>query len=230
MRIPSLLLLCCLMATPVFASTTAEREFTCPLDGKPFKAVIAMSGTSFGLMLDMEPYGPIITPWPVAECPEDGMLLYKDFTEQDITVLRPYVLSPEYQDMRKNKETPYRRMAALEEKLGVPRSMLWRTLLQATWEARGEQYPRYAREAAAAIEEFLAVEKDDAEEITTAKMVYGELNRRLGDFQRAQRTFEALRDDPASAAKQPIRGIVDYQLELIKTKDTAPHQCPSQEK
>ncbi len=230
MRIPSLLLLFCLIAMPAFASTTAEREFTCPLDGKSFKAVIALSGTSFGIMLDMAPYGPIITPWPVAECPEDGLLLYKDFTEQDIAVLRPYVQSAEYQNMRKNKETPYRRMAALEEKLGVPRSMLWRTLLQATWEARGEQYPRYARETAAAIEEFLTVEKEDAEEITTAKMVYGELNRRLGDFPKAQCTFEALRNDPAVAANEPVRGIVDYQRELIKAKDTAPHQCPKQKK
>jgi|GEM_PF-3421943 len=46
----------------ILGSTIFFRKLKCPIDGKEFEFCGQGSGTSFGQMLDMRPYGPIISP------------------------------------------------------------------------------------------------------------------------------------------------------------------------
>ena len=136
-----------LLAQPAYAHTVRDVDFVCPLDGEEFTQRISASGTSYGRMLDLKPYGPIAAPWSLPVCPTSGFVMYRPrFSAEEVGKLKPYVDSYEYWSMRRT-ETTYYLAAKLQEVLGEPDETLAFTLLQATWQAESrEQYERYARE------------------------------------------------------------------------------------
>lgn len=226
------LLPCLLLCSPAaLALTFSESEFICPLDGHAFKQRVPMSGTSFGSMLDMQRYGPIQSPWEQPQCPRDGFVLCKyrneELTEEEIAILRPFVLSPEYQAMRRT-ETPYWLIARCMEKLGMSLADRAWVLLEASWEANGsDRYPRYAREALTAQEALLAKGGQGKEAAETTRLLIGELNRRLGNFERAKAIFTALAGEPDFKNNRLYMRIIALQLKLIEAGDTASHQIPN---
>src|SRR5262245_39896109 len=114
--------------------TTREVELTCPLGGAKFKQVLAMSGTSYGRMLDLKPYGPIAAPWTLPVCPGNGFVMYRrDFKDEELDRLGRYVESPEYQEIK--AESPYSRVARLRAHMADDPELVADAMLQATWEA-----------------------------------------------------------------------------------------------
>jgi hypothetical protein len=213
--------------TPLVAdASTVERvEVTCPLDGSKFETVLAMSGTSFGQQLDLKPIGPIISPWPLARCPSNGFVIYKEkFSPKEISRLKKYVASPTYRALRKGN-TDYYLAANLMEFMGDNTETVAFALLQATWEVETEpkRYNLYAKEALAKYKQILTNPPTDKKKWATTQLVAGELERRLGQFEEAKRRFLDIRRN-SDLKTSPYPEIITLQLKLIAAKDSRPHQ------
>jgi hypothetical protein len=195
-------------------------EVTCPYDGAKFTARLQGSGTSFGTLLDHRPIGAIVAPWPLAVCPTNGFVFYKDkFEDAELETLRPFVLSNEYQSL--NDETPYFRAAWLMEQAGFPHTKVTWELLQATWEtyAPRDRYVRYAKAVLNRLPDD--IEAASGAEKTNLRILRGELLRRVEDFGEAAELFRGLKDelDPASVEAK----IVKYEIELSGHSDYKAH-------
>lgn len=210
-----------LYAVPAHARLDRPQDFVCPLDGRAFAAAQPVSGTSFGIWLDLQPFGPIAAPWPLPECPEDGFLLYKkEFSAEELAVFRAYTASGEYRALR---ETPgqYWRFSHLLEREGVPLEKRAFILLQSTWEADAEHYPARAEKTLEAFGAVLRTGNMETEKILTARMVSGELERRLGRFADADARFEALKKDEACRASEVCCEAVARERSLIREGDSS---------
>lgn len=228
MRLKTLLASASLMfATHAGASTIMQVKLTCPVGGEKFETVLAGSGTSYGQNLDFRPYGPIISPWPVARCPSNGFIIYKDeFTNEELAQLKLFVASVHYQQMAK-RHTNYYLIAQLLKYMNGSPEEIADALLKASWEADDKQYPAYAEEA---LNAFLQLEqiaaKDDRERIFR-QLITGELERRLQRWEAAEARFKTLISDPALENQE--RAIVELQLHLVKTRISSTQRVPTLE-
>ncbi|MEA3040751.1 MAG: hypothetical protein QOC65_240 [Sphingomonadales bacterium] len=136
-----------LPVAPVAADTAVSETMTCPIGGGSFTFTAAASYTASGERPDGKPFGSRAFPLPLPECPDNGLVLYKDYTPEEVAKLEPLVASEAYRALRK-EDTPYYRaywlMKAMD--LGAER-YLW-ALLQAGWEAeaRPDLRKRYLAE------------------------------------------------------------------------------------
>lgn len=138
-------------AGPVSAGMPVTETMTCPIGGGSFSFTTTASYSTYGERPDGKPYGSWTFPLALPECPDNGLVLYKQYTPEEVARLEPLVASEAYQALRK-EDTPYYRaywlMKAME--LG-PERYLW-ALLQAGWEAeaRPDLRKRYLAELAEA--------------------------------------------------------------------------------
>ena len=213
-----------LASAGVAASTVADVDVTCPIGGKHFTTLAAMSGTQFGKNLDLKPFGAIISPWPIPKCPENGFVMYKEtFGQDEIKRLTIFVLSDTYQALQKT-ETNYYLAAALMKYLGEPKKNIADALLEATWETENDpRYEKYAGEALGAFESLADPSSGaTSEDISFYQILAGEMERRLGRFDAAKHRFETL------LTRADVRGtvleqIARQQMALIALKDSATH-------
>lgn len=212
------------------AMTLHTSKITCPIGGEKFEAVLASSGTSFGNYLDLKPYGPTPAPWPIAKCPGNGFVLYKDsFTAAEIKTLEAFVNSKQYQADQK-RYSNYYLAAKLRAHAGTTKRELAYTLLYATWEAESrDEYEKYALEALDAFRQSLMMKYDNQENWSADQLVAGELERRTDDFDAAEKRFTDL-----SLKKEFQTGIlnqiVKLQLSLINSKNSSPAKIPQNSK
>jgi len=210
------------------AMTFMEQSFVCPIDGQSFSARIAASGTSFGRYFDAQDYGPIASPGPLPVCPGNGFIVdepERRYDEAGLARLRAFVASPEYRRWVA-QETPYYRLAKQQAYFGASEDEIAQVLLAATWEA-GARYPRYAAEALQAWQKR-ALREAGSDRAYASRMLVGELQRRLGRFDEARASFEALRADAGFPGKHVaaddaayLRKIVEAQLKLIRDRSVA---------
>ena len=138
-----------LAAGAASAGMPVTETMTCPIGGGSFSFTTTASYSTYGERPDGKPYGSWTFPLALPECPDNGLVLYKQYTPEEVARLEPLVASEAYQALRK-EDTPYYRaywlMKAME--LG-PERYLW-ALLQASWEAQDkpELRKRYLAELA----------------------------------------------------------------------------------
>lgn len=121
---------------------------TCPIGGGRFEFTSTVSYSTYGSRPDGKPYGSWTFPLALPDCPDNGLVVYKAFTANEIERLRPIVASAAYQALR--VETPYYRAHWLMKEMGAPPSQYLWTLLQAAWEAddKPQMRSRYLAELA----------------------------------------------------------------------------------
>jgi hypothetical protein len=127
----------------------APRTMTCPVGGGTFQFQPVAPPVVTGERPDGRPYGNVKFPLVLPECPDNGLVLYKDYDAGEVARLEPLIASEAYQALRK-EDTQYYRAYWLMREMGVaPRRYLW-ALLQASWEAEGrpELRKRYLAELA----------------------------------------------------------------------------------
>lgn len=213
------------------ALTLRDVEYTCPLDGKKFTAKSVMSQTRFGKCLDMKPFGALVAPMPLPKCPESGFVMYKaKFSDAELAKIRAYVASKEYQELRK-VNTDYAMAALIQGLLDEPVAQRAFTLLQASWEAKSStQYKEYALEAVKVLRGILNHPKAEIkkEQRIAMSFVLGELLRRLGEFEAAEKHFSTLLSEltAAGGANETQKAILDTQYALIKKKDIQSYTAP----
>jgi hypothetical protein len=225
-RIKLGLLLGLLVASTAAAHTMAQVEETCPLDGTKFTANMDMSGTSFGRDLDLREVGAIASPWSVAVCPKDHFVLYKEqLSPDELTDLKVFVPSADYQKWVKDNPS-YFLIGKILEHRKEPAGAVAFAYLKASWQVAGSQ-DAYARSAGEALKDFKIVlaSSPSADDMQTAELVSGELERRTGDFTAAQARFRRL-STVSAFQSGTLKRIVDYQLQLIAAKDRDSHRIP----
>lgn len=179
------------LAAPAQAGFPVSRELKCPIGGKTFSHTTTGSYSTWGSRPDGKPYGSWEFPLAMPVCPDNGLVLYKDFSKEELARLKPLIESADYRAMRE-AETPYYRAHWLMKTLGEPKEEALWMLLQASWEADGrpELKQRYQREfaaAAAAIE----VKEGDVQALALRGRTVNAL-RELGEFDKALAELKSL--------------------------------------
>jgi hypothetical protein len=106
MRILVLAAASAMLASPAAgapAAPAAERAMTCPVGGGSFQFKAVAPPVVAGERPDGRPVGGVKFPLPLPECPDNGLVLYKDYEPGDVTKLAPLVASEAYQALRKNE-------------------------------------------------------------------------------------------------------------------------------
>ncbi|MEA3017824.1 MAG: hypothetical protein QOI38_2546 [Sphingomonadales bacterium] len=120
------------------AGTPVSQRVTCPIGGRSFEYVTTASYSTWGARPDGRPFGSWEFPLALPECPDNGLVMYRAFSEEEAARLRPLVASPEYQALRRSGDTSYYRAYWLMGRMDAPvPETLW-MLVQATWQAEGD--------------------------------------------------------------------------------------------
>lgn len=203
----------------------------CPIDGTKFHSRGTRDPETrydyedyrrypYGRFLDLKSSGATLAPWPIAKCASNGFVIYKSkFTPGELARLKRYVLSDEYRSM-KDAHADYYLAAILRAHMGEAPAQLRYTLLQATWNAQSRsQYAKYAAEALEAYKSSLLTPYANAEEWIVDQLVAAELERRLGQFDRAIARINSL-EDRNKANEKVYRDVLTVQLRLAKAGDS----------
>ena len=187
--------------------TLGEREFTCPADGKPFKATVQLSGTTFGRDLDMRPVGPIATPEPLPVCPGvSGFPVYqRSFTAGETARIRSIVQTGAYKDLIRTGQASYFVAAYVQKQLGDDPAAVAGSLLSATWQAeagseRHRTYARAARDGFATLAATPGTARHGtaAAIVTMARFLQAEMSRQAGYFDTGRALLERWFPRPGS--------------------------------
>ncbi|CAL4867298.1 hypothetical protein MMA231_01550 [Asticcacaulis sp. MM231] len=173
----------------VGATTFFPAEMKCPVGGKTFKYQAIGSNSYWGSRPDGRPYSPMpVTPMP--ECPDNYLVVYREFTPEEIGNLKTLLQSPGYLALMDRPQV-YR--AAWLEKSLKPQSESYPWMvLQAAWTESNGSPARagYLREfAQIAATTPVKIEKMDS---IVLQMRAANAWRELGDFDTAASTLDAL--------------------------------------
>ena len=217
-----------ILAFPMFAyahTPLTTVELVCPIGGEKFK--MAQVGSSFisNRYLDLRPFGPGPAPWPLAKCPSNGFVIFRDkFSDSELDQLREFVATSEYRELTRIHRNYYL-AAVLQRHIQAPPEQVAFTLLQATWQATSkQQYKHYAQEALDGYRVLLNEPNPDKEKWTTYQLVAGELERRIGNFDDATKRFSELKNSHPDDAH--IQEIIQLQLSLIADRNTGTQLMP----
>ncbi len=180
----------------------------CPIGGERFEALVTEHYSSFGSRPDGREHTYWYSPLPIPECPSNGLLLFDEFTPDQLAVLPSLIASDEYQAMI-GSESTYYRAQWLATRIGMPeREALW-MLLQATWQVKpadgmvGQPLPsptlaeRYQREFVTRVRALSAEPRDEEYVLLYARAA--NVEREFGRFDEAARMINSVRgeyDDP----------------------------------
>src|SRR5687768_8023231 len=85
-----------LAAAPASAQAPAAETMTCPIGRGSFTFIPTTPVAATGERPDGKPFGSTTFPAAVPECPDNGLVLYKDYTAEEVARLEPIVASEAY--------------------------------------------------------------------------------------------------------------------------------------
>ncbi len=135
-----LLLLTLGLASCAFGSAQAgmphPQEMKCAVGNEAFTHIGTDSYTTWGSRPDGKPYGSWRFPQALPVCPGNGLVMYRDFSKDELARLKTLIGSPDYRAMVA-RDTPYFRAAWLERSLKPDSGAIAWMTLSASWEADG---------------------------------------------------------------------------------------------
>ena len=190
------------MPSETYATTFADEVKVCPVGGEKFTFMAMMSNTTWGTLPDGMPLGTGPYPVPLAQCPTNGLVLFRDFDAAEIQKLSSIVHGDRYQSNRKT-QTPYYLAYELATALGDEDSRPW-LLLSATWEAKNANpisdiAQRYMNQFAALVASLPLVATDLSSIALKARAA--NTLRELERFQEADTLRASIVIDPTAGGK-----------------------------
>jgi hypothetical protein len=191
------------------AGIPVTQRMTCPIGGGRFDFTTTGSYSTWGARPDGKPFGSWHFPLDLPECPANGLVVYREFSEAELERLRPLVASPEYQALRQSGDTPYYRAYWLMRRMDAPApDTLW-TLVQASWQA--EPDPALRRRY---LEELVAEaprlgEPDNVTVLAVRSRVINAL-RELGRFEEAEAMLRATPVESVAPDSATVRSTADW--------------------
>lgn len=208
----------------------ATIENTCPICRTKFKTTYDQPGQQTGIRLDLKPVG-IPAPLKLPTCPKDDFIVFKmEFTADEAAIVKRFVSSDTYKTLTREHPSYYV-LAKIFEELKRDSVTLGRTYLEASWQvdtipARSNEYLGTALKH---LEAFLSTNPTRDIQWETAELISGEIERRLGQFEKARIRFVRIQKmEPFTTGI--YAAIISQQLELIGRKDDKPHVVPTVQK
>jgi len=127
----------CVLFAPVdslHASTYTEEKMNCPVGGEKFRYMALASISTWGALPDGMPLGSGQFPIKPAQCPSNGLVMYRDFSIQEVAKLTAFVMRDDYQALRSSGEMPY--YLAYKTAVFLGDAKPYWLLLYASWEAK----------------------------------------------------------------------------------------------
>lgn len=215
-------------ATP--AAPNPAYSCVCPLCGASFPGPAPYKGVAWGYRLDLRMYGQIKDPPDAPICPKCRFVIYKStYDESELSRLRPYVSSAEYQAIPP-RNTSYYYLAFLRERGMVKMKNgdydIAHAYLQASWQAEdlgdAELQARYLERSLFYVQRYAKAAKRDDPYYQTVKILGAEIERRLGRFAEAESALRAIEKDEAFKAKF-IQDIIASELAYVRVEDRGAH-------
>jgi hypothetical protein len=116
------------------AAPPAPVTIACPIGGKEFEFRPPRRSPAAGERPDGKPYSAAAAPAPLPECPDNGLVLFKEYTAEEAAKLEPLIASDAYKALVKADTTYYRAQWLMREMGLEPKEYLF-VLLQAAWQA-----------------------------------------------------------------------------------------------
>lgn len=177
--------------TTAQAGMPYPQKMKCAVGGESFTHVGTMSYTIYGSRPDGKPYGSWTFPIELPVCPGNGLVMYRDFTKDEIALLKPLIDGAEYRAMVQ-RDTPYFRAAWLERALKPDSdSIPWMTL-SASWEADRDPVQKAAYQRAFADLAASATPAADNMQWLFMQMRAANARRELGEFDMALALVKAI--------------------------------------
>lgn len=198
-----------------------QETFTCPLTGVSFDYDVAYHAQADGFMLDMQPYGKQFKYRTLPECPNSAFVMYKDhFSKKEVRRLRPLVKQAQFAQQPQAYRV-YRMMQTAGEPLI---RQVW-ALQQATWVGK----PAYKAELVRLLNRYLAQTHIRPRSRLMHLLLKVEMQRRLGQFQAAQTTMQAV--DAVLLADEKLHPAIAHiytcQQQLIGQANAKPSPMPN---
>lgn len=186
---------------------------TCPVDGEQFSGWRAGSYSTYGARPDGKPFSYMAFPFPLPECPANRLVVFADFTPEEVKALATLIATPDYARIVM-AETPYYRAFWLSRRLNRPAASSLRLLLHAIWEVspgsigaedtptKREHMVRYQREFVTGVVALPA--STPAEDRLWLTIRAANALRQMGEFPEAHSllaTARSLADHDTEAAK-----------------------------
>lgn len=207
----------------VSAQSRAQQleEFTCPLNGALFTHDVAYHAQADGFMLDMQPYGKQFVYRRLPQCPNSAFVMYKDrFSKKEMRRLRVLLGQAGFAQQPQAYRV-YRMMQAAGEPLI---RQVW-ALQQATWLGK----PAYKAELVQLLNRYLAQTHIRPRSRLMHLLLKVEMQRRLGQFQAAQKTMQTV--DVLLATDEKLRPAIKHiytcEQQLIIQSNAKPSPMPS---
>ena len=217
MKTKLLALLFIATSASAWAHTAAEQKFTCPIGGETFTQVMDTSGTSFGMMTDTRPVGPIAAPFSIAQCPSNKFVMFKNtFSKEELAKFERVVTSAEYQQIAAQSPSYFAwgRMMELAGENQDAQQMM-NIFLQASWQSESQESFSKTLEYADKVLANKAISSKDA---INTQFLRGEMLRKLGRFDEAKRVFTALQKNPEVKKDKLFSQLATLQLSLVAKK------------
>ena len=116
------------------AARPAPVTIACPVGGKEFEFQPPGRAPVAGSRPDGKPYSAAAAPAPLPECPDNGLVLFKEYSAEEAARLEPLIASDAYKALLKADTSYYRAQWLMREMGAEPQDYLF-VLLQAAWQA-----------------------------------------------------------------------------------------------
>jgi hypothetical protein len=110
-------------------------QMTCPIGGERFEALVTSHYGTSGARPDGRPGTYWYMPLPLPECPSNGLVIFDEFTPEQIAALTPLITSVDYRRLVAEDSTYYRAQW-LATRIGLSEEQALWMLLAATWQAK----------------------------------------------------------------------------------------------
>ena len=178
------------IAAPALAGIPHKTEMTCPVGGEEFTHNGTTSYSTYGSRPDGKPYGSWTFPIAIPECPDNGLVMYREFDDSEIDALTTLVLSDDYRALQ--SEPTYYRAQWLYDRLdGGEENPPW-LLMRAIWQVDHDpsRKARYQGQFVARAGKF-AVDPDNYESLLLRYRLANAW-RELGEFERATTALDSI--------------------------------------
>lgn len=205
-------------------------EKECPVGGETYSVWVVGSYSTYGARPDGRPYSYVRFPFPIAECPSNKLVVFDEFSPEEVTKLQALIESAEYKALVA-KESAYYRGSWLAARIGRSEGESLGLLLSAIWtvtpswdstpatEASREKFRSYQNEFVERAKR-LSTETPPLERVWMQARATNAL-RQMGEFSAAEAMRRAAE---ASLASAPDMGWGSYLSELkivIDRKDSS---------
>ncbi len=216
----------------VNAHTSGMVEKSCPLCEKVFKCELDMSGTQFGMRLDLKPLGPTAAPWRIPVCPKCHFVLYDDqIRAEELAKCKEIIRSDAYK--KQSGRASYYLLGLLFEGLKKNPLDIAHIFLKASWQEESDEKKLKddLEHSLHHFELFLkeqtrtdAAQQKEDNAYVTAQLMKGEILRRLSRFEEAKGYLSGLLLIKPFQEGTLLRDIVRFEISLCDKKDSKPHE------